>query len=64
MRILGLFDIYFLAMMVIQGTVVLTVDSRGFKRSGMGVVSKKAHTLGWLAIIIATILFTLRWIFQ
>jgi len=26
----------------------------------MGVVSKKAHTLGWLAIIISMILFILR----
>lgn len=63
MRILGLFDIYFLTMMVIQGTVVLIVDSKNFKKSGMVIVSKKAHTLGWIAIIIAIILFILRWIF-
>ena len=63
MRILGLFDIYFLTMMVIQGTVVLTVDARNFKKSGMGIVSKKARILGWFAIIIAIILFILRWIF-
>ena len=63
MRLLGLFDIYFLAMMVIQGTVVLTVDVKKIKTSGKIIDSKKARTLGWFAIIIATILFVLRWIF-
>ena len=63
MRILGLFDIYFLIMMLIEGTVVLIVDSRFFKKSGMGSLSRKAHTLGWIAIITAIILFIIRWIF-
>ncbi len=63
MRVLELFDIYFLTMMVVQGAVVLTVDARNFKRSGMGIISKKARVLGWLAIITAIVLFTLRWIF-
>ncbi|MBU3100719.1 MULTISPECIES: CLC_0170 family protein [Clostridium] len=63
MRILGLFDIYFLAMMLIEGTVVLTVDARFFKKSGSVILSRKAHTIGWTTIIIAIILFTLRWIF-
>ncbi len=60
MKILDLFDMYFLAMMIIQGTVVLAVDARDFKKSGMKVTGKKAHTLGWLAIIIAIVLFILR----
>ena len=63
MKILDLFDMYFLAMMVIQGTVVLTVDSRSFKKSGMDITSKKARILGWFVIIIAIILFILRAIF-
>ena len=62
MRILGLFDIYFLIMMLIEGTVVLSVNTRFFKNSGMGILSRKAHTLGWVSIIIAIILFMLRWI--
>ncbi|HEY8890948.1 MAG TPA: CLC_0170 family protein [Clostridium sp.] len=61
MKILHLCGIYFLAMMVIEGTVLLTVDVRNFKRTGMGIISKKAHVLGWSAIIISTILFILRW---
>jgi len=60
MKILGLFDMYFLAMMLIQGTVVLAVDSKSFKKAGMDDASRKAHVLGWLAIIIAIVLFTLR----
>ena len=63
MRILGLFDMYFLTMMLIQGVVVINVDARYFKKSGMNSTSKKAHILGWLTIIIAIILFILRWIF-
>lgn len=60
MKILDLFDLYFLAMMVIQGTVVLAVDARSFKNSGMEITSKKARKLGWFAIIIAIILFILK----
>ena len=63
MRILDLFDVYFLTMMVIQGSVVLTIDARSFKKTGNDSTSKKARTLGSLAIIIAIILFILRWIF-
>jgi len=61
MKILHLFSIYFFAMMVIQGTILLTVDVRNFKKSGMGVISKKTRILGWSVIIISTILFILRW---
>ena len=63
MKVLDLFDIYFLVMMLIQGTVVLIVDARDFKKSGMGVISKKARILGGITIIISIILFILRWIF-
>lgn len=63
MKILDLFDMYFLAMMVIQGTIVLTVDSRNFKKAGNQIISKKAHNLGGIVIIIAIILFILRGIF-
>ena len=62
MRILNSFDMYFLAMMLIQGTVVLTVDARSFKKSGMNITAKKARVFGWLTILIATILFILRWV--
>lgn len=62
MRILNSFDMYFLAMMLIQGTVVLTVDVRSFKKIGMNITGKKACILGWFTIITATALFILRWI--
>jgi hypothetical protein len=64
MKILDLFDVYFLMMMVIQGTVVLTVDVRSFKKSHMDSTSKKAAFLGWLAITTSIILFILRWMFK
>ena len=62
MKILDLFDMYFLAMMVIQGTIVLAVDSRSFKNSGMDITSKRARKLGYLVIIISIVLFILRMI--
>jgi hypothetical protein len=62
MRILNSFDMYFLAMMLIQGTVVLTVDVRSFKKTGMNITGRKARVLGWFTIITATVLFILRWI--
>ncbi|MBZ9685034.1 hypothetical protein G9F72_001500 [Clostridium estertheticum] len=63
MKILDLFDVYFLTMMVIQGSVVLTMDARNFKKTENDSTSKKARIIGSLAIIIAIILFTLRSIF-
>jgi hypothetical protein len=62
MRILNSFDMYFLAMMLIQGTVVLTVDVRSFKKTGMNITGRKARVLGWFKIITSTVLFILRWI--
>ncbi|MGK0465548.1 CLC_0170 family protein [Clostridium sp.] len=64
MKILDLFDVYFLMMMLIQGTVVLTVDARSFKKSHMDSTSKKATFLGWLVITTSIILFILRWMFK
>ncbi|MGH4138467.1 CLC_0170 family protein [Clostridium sp.] len=63
MKILNLFDVYFLSMMVIQGSVVVIIDAKNFKKSGDDSTSKKARILGSLAIIIAIILFMLRSIF-
>jgi len=63
MKILDLFDMYFLTMMLIQGTIVLTVDSRSFKKSRMDTTSKKARILGFSVIIISIILFILGNIF-
>ena len=60
MKILDLFDMYFLAMMVIQGTIVLAIDARSFKNSGMDITSKRARRLGCVVIILAVILFILR----
>ena len=63
MKILDLFDMYFLTMMIIQGTVVMTVDARNFKKSDMDITGRKARVLGSLTIIIAIILFIVRMLF-
>ena len=44
MRILELCNMYFLAMMLIQGSVVIILDSRSFEKSGMdNTVKKHVH---------------------
>lgn len=63
MKILDLFDMYFLTMMIIQGTVVLAVDARNFKKSDMDITSRKARILGSSTIVIAIILFIVRMVF-
>ncbi|MCB2289214.1 hypothetical protein LGK97_05480 [Clostridium sp. CS001] len=60
MRILNSFDMYFLAMMLIQGTIVFTVDAKSFTKAGMDGTSRKARILGLLAIIVTSALFILR----
>jgi len=61
MRILELFDKYFLILMIIQGFMVTVVDATSFKEKGMNEAAKKAKYLGAIAIGISVILFTMRY---
>jgi len=63
MKILDLFDMYFLAMMLIQGSVVIAVDAKSFRRTSNDNTSKKARRVGFSAIIVSITLLILRWIF-
>lgn len=55
MRLLGLFDRYFLLLMIIQG-LILVVDSKGFSRWDMKDTSKKSRTIGIGIIIVSIVL--------
>lgn len=55
MRLLGLFDKYFLILMIIQGLILLT-DSKGFLKWGMKATAKKSRIIGIGLIIISIIL--------
>ncbi|PRR70801.1 CLC_0170 family protein [Clostridium thermopalmarium] len=59
MRIINLFGKYFLALLVIQGTVLSLIDSKDLKRSGMVEASRKAKAIGNAVIILGVILFAL-----
>jgi hypothetical protein len=59
-RILELFDKYFLMLMIIQGFMVSVVDAASFKEKGRKVAAKKAKYLGVIAIGLSVILFTIR----
>ena len=60
MRILELFDKYFLLLMIIQGFMVTVVDAASFKKKGMKMAAKKARYLGNITIGLAVILFLVR----
>lgn len=60
MRILDLFDKYFLILMIIQGFMVSVVDANSFQEKGMKKVAKKAKYLGIITICLSVILFTIR----
>ena len=59
MRILGLFDEYFLILMLIQGFMVSVVDATSFKEKGMKRAAKKAKYLGTITILLSVILFAI-----
>lgn len=56
MRIFGLFDKYFLILMIIQG-LVLIIDSKGFSSWNMKDTSRKSKSIGIAIIVVAVILY-------
>lgn len=60
MKIINLFTIYFLMLLVIQGTILSAVDSNNLKKDGMEKASRKAKIIGKCIILLGCVLFTLR----
>lgn len=60
MRIIELFDKYFLILMIIQGFMVSVVDATTFKKKGMKATAKKAKYIGVIAIGLSVVLFVIR----
>ncbi|KYH34942.1 hypothetical protein CLTEP_11060 [Clostridium tepidiprofundi DSM 19306] len=60
MKILDLFDIYFLIMMYIEGFVMIFVDHKKYTREEKHNVANKAKKLGIIMIVLSTILFVAR----
>lgn len=56
MRVLGLFDKYFLALMIIQG-FILIMDSKGFFKWNMKDSGRKAKSIGIGIIIIGIVMY-------
>jgi|GEM_PF-1261022 hypothetical protein len=59
MRILGLISKYFVILMVIQGFVLVFIDSRGFKRANMKRAANNAKVIGGVSIITSIVLYVL-----
>jgi len=64
MKISGLFDKYFLILMIIQGFMVCVIDANSFKEKGMKVAAKKAKYLGTITIGISVVLFAIKFAFK
>lgn len=56
MRILGLYDKYFLTLMIIQG-FILIIDSKNFFKWNMRDTARKAKSIGIGIIIIGIMLY-------
>lgn len=63
-RILGLFDIYFFIMMLIQGLVIGLADFYDNKILGNDKLAKRCKWVGITMIVISIILYDLRMIFK
>ena len=59
MRILRLISKYFVILMVIQGFVLVFIDSRGFKRANMKRAANNAKVIGGVSIITSIVLYVL-----
>ncbi|WP_190285296.1 CLC_0170 family protein [Clostridium sp. JN-1] len=57
MRILGLFDKYFLILMLIQGSVLSSIDYAKFKKLNKNKLAMKSRLIGIVVILISIILY-------
>lgn len=57
LRLIKLFDKYFLILMVIQGFVVTFIDSERFKRFKMNDMARKSKIIGKTSIAVALVLY-------
>ncbi|KEI11022.1 hypothetical protein Z957_10105 [Clostridium sp. K25] len=60
MKILNLFTVYFLMLLLIQGFVLIMLDSISFENAGMSNASRKARAIGKVIIILGIILYVMR----
>lgn len=60
MKIIDLFDSYFLILMIIQGSIVTIIDPYTFKKLGNATAAKKSRNLGISVLVISVVLFTIR----
>ncbi|MBD5637275.1 hypothetical protein HYI18_01280 [Clostridium botulinum] len=59
-RIIGIFDKYFLILMLIEGGITIFIDAPSFKNSNMIKSYKQARYIGIFIITISLILYILQ----
>ena len=60
MKILDLFDMYFLIMIYIEGFVMIFLDYRKYTNENKYSISRKAKKIGIIALMLSTCLFVIR----
>lgn len=64
MKVINLFNGYFLGLMVLEGIVVGAFDSKEFKNAGKRKLGRKAKTIGRGVILIGVLLYIVRLILR
>ncbi|MGO5073637.1 CLC_0170 family protein [Clostridium sporogenes] len=59
-RIIGIFDNYFIALVLIQGGITIFIDAPSFKKSNMIKSYKQSRYIGIFIITISLILYILQ----
>jgi len=49
-------------LLLIQGFILIVLDSISFENAGMSNASRKARTIGKVIIILGIVLYVMRWI--
>lgn len=53
MKIIKIFDGYFLILMIIQGLILIFIDGKKFSKRNFGDVTQKAKVIGVISIVIS-----------
>lgn len=57
MRLINIFDKYFLILMIIQGSILAFFDSKNFSKRNLRDIGKRAKIMGISSILISFLLY-------
>lgn len=57
MRIINLFNKYFLILVLVQGFFLIFIDNKKLKKANMGNTARKAKRIGVISVVLSIILY-------